>query len=173
MFNFYLNTWGYFFAPIAISLMFKKYYKLNFRCLSYEIIASSAVAISFAVLIFFYQWGESRFTYYIWPWAMISFFWVINPIKKIKMTFVLSSLLIIFSFLTPDNLWAPSLRSISINNWAVNFFGSASVDRGFDSCKDGSCHNNLFLITSDTYVNATMKFNFLIKQLREDDFENL
>jgi len=74
MTKFYFNTWSYYFAPfIPMFLSFllvKKHAIFNDRSL----ISLWLVVIIFMVMVFFYQWPESRFTFMFWPFFVIAIF---------------------------------------------------------------------------------------------------
>jgi hypothetical protein len=120
-------------------------------------------------MCFIYQWPEARFTYYFWPWVLISFFLLIKPTDERTASRLLVTLMLFASFLAPSNgPWQPSLKSLSLNydqNWAVSYFKSKSVDRGLDECATPKCEGNEFIENSDQYVKSVMFMNLFLKEL--------
>jgi hypothetical protein len=165
MFDFYINTWGYYFAPFLLlvitnfrSLKFNKYQSLG--------MSSLTVTLALGFLCFIYQWPESRFTYFLWPWVIISFFSLISPICFKAATKQLTATMLIISFMAPSNYWQPSLKSLSFkyqDNWVVNYFRLIAIDRKLTSCDTLECKGNLFLGNSDPYVNAVIKLNLFLR----------
>lgn len=167
MFGFYINTWGYYFLPFIIFLICGSYRKFKYKKTKLVFLSSLTVSISFSLLCLFYQWPESRFTYYFWPWILIVFFSMVIPNEDKSACSLLVVLMLIFSLLVPANPWQPTLKKLSFNyhqNWAVRYFKSEPVDRKLDKCSTPHCEGNEFLENSDQYVKSVIFTNLLLNK---------
>ncbi len=166
MMVFYMNTWTYYISVFVVAFLYK--YRSGFNLIFSDPFkfASLITTLVIAILILFYQWPESRFTYYFWPWFIIAFFSIGLKNVNIKHGIIFSILFFLNSLVAVENPWQPSLKSASLNyrnNWAYQFFTIDSVDRKFNQCKDFDCAGNEFLNHSDVYVNSVMRINLTIK----------
>ena len=168
MLSYYINTWGYYFFPFIIFFILIKRNKEHLITNQLIVLSSLAVTLTLACLCFIYQWPDARFTYYLWPWALISFFILFKPVNKKVGSISLVGLMIFVSFLIPpDSHWGPSLKSTSLSyhkNWAVNYFRSQPVDRGLNNCNTARCDGNNFLANSDPYVKSVMSMYLILKE---------
>jgi len=167
MLQFYLQTWGFYFAPLFIFFILARRYSILLNFKNHYLLAITIIAILFAALCFFYQWPEARFTYYLWPWVMILFFSVIRPFSPTAASLILIPMFILI-FLVPQNYWNPSWSTIkfsSTENWVSKYFTTLSVNRGFDTCEKVCSGGNAFLQNSDGYVNSTVNLYLKIKGL--------
>ena len=168
MLSFYVNTWGYYFLPLIIFLFSIKRYKALLIKNQSIMLSSAAVTFTLGFLCFIYQWPEARFTYYFWPWALISLFIFVKLVNQKNSFILLAPMILITSFLVSPNPWQPSLRSLSLSyhkNWAVNYFESQPVDRGLDNCNTPKCDGNEWLANSDQYVKSVIFMNLLLRKL--------
>jgi hypothetical protein len=168
MLSFYMNTWGYYFLPLIIFLFSIKPYKAFLIKNQSIMLSSAAVTFTLAFLCFIYQWPEARFTYYFWPWALITLFLFVKLMNQKNSFILLAPIMLITSFLVSPNPWQPSLRSLSLSyhkSWAINYFESQSVDRGLDNCNTTNCDGNEWLANSDQYVKSVIFMNLLLKKL--------
>lgn len=168
MLSFYINTWGYYFFPFIIFFILIKHNKEHLVTTQLIIFSSLAVTLTLAFFCFIYQWPDARYTYYLWPWVLISFFLLFKPVNKKTGSISLVGLMIFVSFVIPSNSpWGPSLKSISFSyhkNWAVNYFRSQSVDRDLNNCNTPNCDGNSFLANSSPYVKSVMSMYLVLKE---------
>lgn len=168
MLSYYINTWGYYFFPFIIFFILIKHNKEHLITNQLIILSSFAVTLTLACLCFIYQWPDARFTYYLWPWALISFFLLFKPVNKKTGSISLVGLMIFVSFVIPPvNPWGPLLKSISFSyhkNWAVNYFGSQSVDRGLNNCNTPNCDGNEWIASQDAYVKSVIPVYLMLKE---------
>ena len=101
-------------------------------------------ALLLMTLSFFYQWQESRFTYYVWPWLLILSLQLISRFKSLLLFTSLA--LIISSFIVPKNYWEPKPKEIvlSTKNWIQQYFSAVPIDRKLIKCEPG-CPNNTWM----------------------------
>ena len=166
MSSFYVKTWSFYFFPIILFLIFSRAHSiiLNFKNCCHILFLS--LASVFALLIFFYQWPEARFTYYLWPWVIISFFTVVNFHKRSGLRLI-TSLMFLMILLVPPNYWGPSWGSVKVSlvhNWIGDYFSAHKVDRGLALCSEDCVDKNEFLKNSDSYVNSTI---FLYQHIKD------
>jgi len=168
MLGFYLNTWGYYFMPFAISFFAIKCHNNKPIKTQFVLLSSAAVTFILGFMCFIYQWPESRFTYYFWPWALIAFFLLMKPVDEGKASVLLGALMLFMTFLSPDSPWQPSLKSLSFNYhkpWVMSYFRSQSVDRGLINCDTANCEGNEFLSNSDQYIKSVININLRLKEI--------
>lgn len=167
MFGFYVNAWGYYFFPFILFFILYRRYQLTIDPSNLVVASSAVIVLLFAMLCFFYQWPEARFTYYLWPWLLILFFSSIR-IQTIKGAYLISTLMLVLVVLVPANYWAPSWQSIRVSvsrNWVGNYFSASPVDRQLNACGNDCGGKNEFLKNSDPYVNSTINTLNKIKGL--------
>lgn len=167
MLEFYINTWGYYFLPFIIFLIGYRDKKFIFIKPPLIFLSSLTVAVLIIFLCSIYQWPESRFTYYFWPWILIAFFGIVIPNEDKAASKLIVALMLFFSFLSPDNPWQPRLKSLSLNyhqNWAMGYFESKPVDRELDKCITAECEGNKFIENSDSYVRSVIFINLSLNK---------
>jgi len=167
MINFYVNTWIYYFwifilfalRNLSIADFYKKRECFYFGCL--------LTVCVMGCLCIFYQWPESRFTYYFWPWFLLAFFIIISKVNSFSMIMLLTVGIIFNSCISVPNPWGPKLNEVTFNfkkNWAYEFFSAKSVDRHLYDCVNAECPSNTFLQSSDGYVKSVVGFNLKIRK---------
>ena len=159
MLPFYLRTWSFYFFPIIVFFIIARKYLITLEIKDPSFISIGVIVIIFSALCFFYQWPEARFTYYLWPWILILFFSILRQTSK-KMTGLFIFLVSALIFLSPDNYWDPNWRTVNLTvdkNWIAKFLTASSVDRGLVGCNESCLDKNNFLISSDGYVNSTVR----------------
>jgi hypothetical protein len=159
MFDFYKNIWICFFWPFIFFALIYIRNNTEFFLKNSIIFSALMVVIFFGVLSFFYQWPESRYTFYLWPWFLLFFFAKVN-IPNLRSVIVLSALLIINFSMAPANYWQPTWASTSFNIhniWIVQFFAADSVDRKISCTTEECLRDNLFLSQSNPYINSSVK----------------
>jgi hypothetical protein len=140
--DFYKIVWPLFlwplFLPIAIGIPFLWRWISPFSTLLIPLLLTSTLLM---ILSFFYQWQESRFTFYVWPWLLILTLQSIEPSRKLL--FICIGCLVLSSFIVPNNYWQPSRNDISLstNNWIYQYFASDSMHRRLIQCEPG-CPSN-------------------------------
>ena len=140
--DFYKIVWPLFlwplFLPIIIGLPLLRRWISPFNTLIVPLILTSILLM---ILSFFYQWQESRFTFYVWPWLLILTLQSLESSKKLL--FICVACLILSSFIVPNNYWQPSRNEISFstNNWIYQYFASDSMDRRLIQCEPGCLSN--------------------------------
>lgn len=123
MFTFYKDTWSYYFFPfLSIFYLLFKCRKEIFIRLSDQNKILFLIIGAHLLLVFFYQWPESRFSFLFWPYfiiLMFNFIFENNFLKNKFSTVFFISFLFIQCFLSyPDNEWQPSLSSLT---WGKGF----------------------------------------------------
>jgi hypothetical protein len=176
MSSFYVNTWTIYIISIMPLLFASKIKVLSLNGM--HLLAPVGVTVLiFATLCFFYQWKEARFTYYFWPWLVISIGTIINAdiTKKNLICILLCSVSALM--ISPRNHWVPQLNMLSFmpnSNWLVGFGISKSVNRDILSCISPACENNYFISKSDNYVKSTISLYHMLlsKNISEEVKEN-
>jgi hypothetical protein len=159
MLNFYGNVWAIFFSPFILFLIifWRRYLIASLQ--NKFVICITVILLAMSMLCFFYQWPESRFTFYLWPWFLLLFFSTVK-VKNSKVALFLSLLLIVNCIYAPSNYWQPQITSLSYvnnTNWVMGYFQATSTDRKI-SCKGEDClAQNIFLKNSDDYVNRSVR----------------
>jgi hypothetical protein len=159
MFPFYLNTWSYFFLPFILFFIFSSRNVFIIDWKNINLLAIGFINITLFFLIFIYQWPESRFTFYIWPWFMLLFTAILYFPKKYFGKYFLIGSIFLMVFLAPINYWAPKFFDLELSfkkSWVYSYFQAASVDRRIAQCT-ADCRGNIFLNNSDAYVNSVIK----------------
>lgn len=167
MLGFYISTWSYYFFPFILFFLLFRRHQTVLNATNFVVLLSATVVLLFAVLCFFYQWREARFTYYFWPWLMILFFSGIR-LKGLKNAFLLSMLMLMMAVSSPATYWDPSWRSVRFtvfHNWVGDYFSALPIDRKLNMCGDDCEGKNEFLNKSDSYVNETITIYNKIKGL--------
>ncbi len=161
MLGFYIGAWGYYLLPFLLFFMVHRglYIPSGF---SKNIVRLGIVlvGITFLILGFFYQWADSRFTSYLWPWLVIAVFtnfalFKITPKEVISIV----TLMLLPLLITPESHWQPSSSSLRLDparSWIFDYFQKSPIDRGFDKCI-GECVGNEFLSNADKYTNSVLK----------------
>jgi len=125
------------------------------------------IAITFftlTLLCFFYQWPESRFSFYIWPWFLVLFFLVVKAQGKRSIIFI-SILMTLNLLFSPSSYWAPNLGSLTFNLdkiWLVGFIHAMPTDRKLNCDVQHCIEGNEFFKNSDEYQKGSLKLiNYL------------
>lgn len=167
MFGFYVGVWGYYLVPfLAYFLISRSVYLIKPSFDNVVGLGSVLIVLAFLLLLFFYQWPEARFTYYLWPWLLIAVF--VNIGLKVdyrKSVLWLSVIVILACIITPSNYWQPTSSSLEVDpsrNWLFTYFHSKPIDREINRCTP-TCENNKFLMQSDSYVNTVINVYNQIK----------
>ncbi|MBT8544359.1 hypothetical protein G6730_05155 [Polynucleobacter paneuropaeus] len=167
MFGFYVKTWSFYFFPLILFFIFSRSHMVILNCKNFCLVFFLSLTTILAFLLFFYQWPDARFTYYLWPWVLISFFTVVHFRRNFGLLF---ATFLIFSmiFLTPASYWGPSWDSVRVSvahNWLGEYFSSHRVDRGLALCSEDCVGKNEFLKNSDPYVNSSISLYQRIRGL--------
>ena len=133
--SFYQLIWPLYFWPILTSLAIALLLIKNKRWLFGGPPTLYLVVLIFATLCFFYQWKDSRFTYYFWPWALILFLSIL-PRLNVVLKSVLLLPFIASIFIFPLNPWHPDAQSIKLSyrSWAYEYFTSKPINRNLNQC---------------------------------------
>jgi hypothetical protein len=161
---FYFNTWAWLIGPILFMLL------IIFSFLRFKIKAKSLFSyyvmvlfLIYGVSIFFYDWQESRFSYFLTTFSFVIFALTLSKITSPGLVNTLSLslafLILVFgSILTPTNKWAPEIGEyVYFRPWILHgFWGSPPyaeyVNTKLTYCKDGKLQVNL----TEEFVNQQM-----------------
>jgi hypothetical protein len=145
MFDFYVATWFYFYFPFIVLFLFNK---LKINILSSKVFLLSFIFVTFNILIFSYQWPETRFTTYAWYFGLLLFLFNID----LSSNFKVKTLVLIFvaiCFCGTSNYWAISKENISFSyrfSWVYDFMKSDSLNRNFDAK-----NHSIYYLRADPY----------------------
>jgi hypothetical protein len=152
-FNYYANTWTYYLYPLILFIFLRLKMDNIKKLLINEFFL---IVIIFCCLAYFYQWQDSRFTFYFWPFLII-YLSVQLQDKNFHKYFAVLSL--IFALLSPNSYWSVEVKSLSTNpsnNWAVQFFSASSADRKITQCDLECLKNNEFYQNGDMYIKSVL-----------------
>ena len=147
MMKFYFNTWTFSFIPfIPVAAYVAIEYTRGKRIvLSTNDVLIVAVVSCFAILTFFYQWPEARFTFFYTGYAVILACVLLQKIPASKMSAkgvvcAISMALTLFAsmLVVPGNYWQPNLRKTRFDiewSWLGQVIRAHPVDR-FGLIKD-------------------------------------
>jgi hypothetical protein len=115
MFNFYLNTWIVLFIPFIIVILgvtFTQSQTLVYFIKTKFFDSGFIISLFLAILLFFYQWKESRFSYLLVIFIIINlilFFYNIKITRSIEIYVIFIAILtLVFSVLwSPKDNWQP------------------------------------------------------------------
>lgn len=157
MYSFYLNSFVYFFAPfLAAYFVFGSFVLTTSRFVFTFLLT---VLFVFVIISFFYQWPETRFIYFYYPWFLLFFFKSVKFQNQTKVAIFF----VIASFWAPPSYWNFEVNQVQLKpekNWALNFFFSKSTDRGLDQ---EDYKFSPFYSESDSYVKSTLDIYFKIE----------
>ena len=167
---YYLQTWGFYLAPplatIFLLLAWKKISSQRQVAISGLVInyldpLILAISISllavFGALCFFYQWPDARFTYYFWPWLLISILVLMNGQKLIAFE-ALAGVMLLMVFMVPSDYWAPQWHSAQFlprYQWISEYAVTPKAARNIQSCQP-NCPEAILQITQDPYINSVL-----------------
>ena len=165
MTTFYLNVWLYYFAPFILFVVLAKNQITFIKKIDRVNLSLFFIILSVALLCFFYQWTDARFSYILWPWAIIFFFKTVKPKNNRKGFILILILFLLSSSLVPGSFWGPRVFDLSLNakkNWFVEYMTMNHTNRKFETCRSHNCENS-FIENSDNYVKGTMSKYFYLK----------
>lgn len=154
-FNFYVNTWGWLIAPLLflylIFYLFLKKIKIRKNLFSNFIISLTLV---YSAAIFFYDWQESRFSYFLVGILFICFSIIVSGENRKPMLNTLGvasiSIALIFgSVYTPENKWAPKIgESVLWRPWILHGFWGSPPYAEYVVARNKYCVENKFVSSS-------------------------
>lgn len=160
--NFYLNTWGWLLAPVLISstiyLIITKKSNLNLNSFTLYIFT---LTLLYALSIFFYNWQESRFSYFLVGIFYICLAILVESEKRKWLTnllaFMVISLALIFgSIFTPTNKWAPQIgESVLFRPWILHGFWGSPPYAEYVATKNKYCKAGVVTIEVDEEILRT------------------
>jgi hypothetical protein len=181
--SFYQLVWPLYFWPMFITLAIALIAVKNKRWLFSGPAALYLVILIFAGFCFFYQWKESRFTYYFWPWALLLFLSILPKLKGILKTAPLIFFLVSI-FIYPLNPWNPSAQNVKLSykNWAYQYFTSQPINRKLNQCIphcninalcEPSCEDNEYFHDFSPHgISKTLSTYLFLRQLKFNKTEN-
>jgi len=175
--GFYQLIWPLYFWPMLIALAIALILVKDKYWLFSGPLALYLVVLIFATFCFFYQWKESRFTYYFWPWALVLFL-SIYPRLRGRLKTVQLTLFIVSIFIFPLNPWDPSIQNIKLSyqNWAYQYFTSKPINRNLNQCVprcpinslcEPSCEDHEYFHDFSPHgISKTLSTYLFLRQLR-------
>ena len=149
MLNFYSNTWIVMFLPLLISVIILIISNLNFNFKSYlhnyikESLFFLVNVVVIAIITFFYQWPESRFSYLLFIFTFILVIYTVKNNEKIWKDFMYlcTILTILFSiFWSPVNKWQPRVgESVFFRPWIVERYWESVPFKYYVEIRDSYC----------------------------------
>lgn len=160
-FNFYLNNFLFFLSPLILLIIFHGINNFSIRLLFLD--GLGLVLIVMTLLLYFYQWQESRFVFYIWPMVVIYCARFLNDSTFSSFYLVCYCFLMI---LYPLNYWNVKLFETGIgfsNVWVFKYFTSMPTDRGLNNCDYDCLMRSEIFIQSDSYMKSLLQLNVRLK----------
>lgn len=146
MFNFYLNTWFVMFMPLVIPVIIfvmpriKKDFLYN---LSKESLFFKSNVLVIALITFFYQWAESRFSYLLFIFTFVLVIYTVRNNEKIWKDFLYlcTVLTILFSvFWSPTNKWQPRVgETVFFRPWIVERYWETVPFKYYVELRESYC----------------------------------
>lgn len=151
--RFYINTWTWLLSPIFLSGFFFMLIK-KVKILKTDIFIWYTVVLFliYAVSIFFYDWQESRFSYFLVALLCVLFTMILSKERKEKInnfvTINLVILALIFgSVFTPTNKWAPEIgKSVMWRPWILHGFWGSPPYSEYVIARNQFCENGVIQI---------------------------
>jgi hypothetical protein len=161
---FYLNTWAWLIGPIffilLITFSFLRFNLKTKNLFSYYVTALFSI---YGVSIFFYNWQESRFSYFLTVLSFIIFALTLSKVSSLGLvnllSFSLAFLLLFFgSILTPTNKWAPEIGEyVYFRPWILHGFWGSPPYAEYINTKHAYCEDGKLQITlTEEFINQQM-----------------
>jgi hypothetical protein len=160
MLDFYINVWIFILGPFLAYIFYSAFTQGRNNKLCIKSFSILGITLAFILLCLMYQWRESRFTYYFFPWFVVLFFSCFKLTNIMEKTFLIGIVLLV-CILVPANYWQPQISSakISFNHaWFSDYFKAAPINRNILNQADNS-----FLEHSDNYVKSSISMYNVIK----------
>jgi hypothetical protein len=156
---FYVNTWSWLLAPIFLSglyfVIIKKVKIVKKEVFKWYLITLSTI---YATSIFFYDWQESRFSYFLVALLFVLFIVIISKEKREVTTNFISVNLVVLalifgSIFTPTNKWAPEIgESVMWRPWILHGFWGSPPYLEYVNARNQFCKNGVIQIEVDEQV---------------------
>jgi hypothetical protein len=144
MTDFYLSTWSIYLLPLLPVLAVSIFYAARLLpVLRDDLVFLSAAMVTgiFAVLCFFYQWPDARFTLLFWPWLVVAAGKLLLGLTRAglpsrshrALALVAAALLFLQTFgVYPQNYWQPKWSQTTgglRESWPAVFAQAQPLDR--------------------------------------------
>lgn len=160
MLDFYINVWIFIFGPFLAYIFYSAFIQGRNNKIGVKLFIIICITLSFISLCFMYQWKESRFTYYFFPWFVILFVSIFRITNLIEKSFLIT-IVLLMCIIVPINYWQPQISTAKIspkNSWFSDYLNAVPINRNILNQSD-----NQFLKQADDYVKSSIHMYNLIK----------